>query len=419
MKQYLALLPVLLGLASPAPAAAAADPVPTSINTFGLDLHRRLAAAGGNLVTSPWSIQSALAMTWGGAAGKTAEEMRAVLHLSGEDVAVHAGFARLTEDLNALAEKSKERVKAAQRFGGPASPLEIHTANRLFGQQTYPFEKAFLGLTGKYYGAPLEPVDFRQEAEAVRTRINGWVAGQTKDRIRELIPGGAIDRETRLVLTNAVFLKAPWAEAFQEEPDAPFYVRGSEPVKVPGLVRKDRFGYQKLPAGTAVTVPYADRGLQFVLFVPDERDGLPALEKSLTPAQLAGAATAAAREIILHFPAFKLEPDRVMLARELIAMGMPTAFDQPEGSANFSGIAPRQPDDYLFISHVIHQAFIAVDKHGTEAAAATAVVMPRAAAMLPEPAQPLEIRVDRPFAFAVQHQPSGACLFLGRVSDPR
>jgi serpin B len=413
------LLTTLFGLTFLATAAADPRAVATSINTFGLDLHRRLAGAGGNLVTSPWSIESALAMTWAGAAHQTKTEMQTVLRLPEDGAAVHAGFASLAADLEALAQKSRDRVKVARRSGGPATALEINTANRLFGDGGYPFEKRFLSLTEKSYGAPLEVLDFRKSPEAARLRINGWVASRTNDRIPELIPGGVIDRDTRLVLTNAIYLKAPWAEEFKEEPSVPIFVNGTQPVRVAGLVRESRFGYLEIPSGAAVTVPYADAGLQFVLFVPSSQDGLPALEKKLTPELLAKTAQAEGRDIQLHFPKFKLEPGRVMLSENLIAMGMPSAFNRPAGSADFSGIAPRKPDDYLYISQVIHQAFIAVDQHGTEAAAATAVVMSRAYSAMREKPKPLEIRVDRPFAFAIQHEASGACLFLGRVTDPR
>lgn len=413
------LLTLLVGLASLTTATADPRAVATSINTFGLDLHRRLAVEGGNLVTSPWSIESALAMTWAGAANQTRTEMQTVLRLPEDEAAVHAGFASLAADLATLAQKSQDRVKASRKGGGPATPLEINTANRLFGDRGYPFEKPFLSLTEKFYGAPLEALDFRKSPEAARLRINGWVASRTKDRIPELIPGGVIDKDTRLVLTNAIYLKAPWADEFREEPNVPFFVNGTQPVQVPGLVREDRFGYQKLPGGAAVTIPYAGGGLHFVLFVPEEKAGLAALEKKLNPELLAKTAQAESRDILLHFPKFKLEPGRVMLSENLIAMGMPSAFNRPPGSADFSGIAPRKPDDYLCISQVIHQAFIAVDQHGTEAAAATAVVMPRAVSAPMEKPKPLEIRVDRPFAFAIQHQASGACLFLGRVTDPR
>jgi serpin B len=415
------ILTTLLGAATVATSPLHADTstVAGSINAFGLDLHRRLAAGGGNVVTSPWSIETALAMTYAGAGGKTKEEMAKVLHFAGSDDAVHQGFADLAADLAALQEKSAEQVKQAKERGGPSTPLELHAANRLFGQQGYPFEKPFLDLVDKIYRAPLELVDFEKSAEKQRVRINTWVEEQTKERIKDLIPAGVLDADTRLVLTNAVYLKAAWAEAFREVPNFEFHADGTTAAKVTGLTRTDSFGHATIPGGRVVTVPYAGGGLQFVLLVPDEKDGLAAMEKQLTPEVLAAAAKAPPRQVALHFPKFKLEPERVMLAEKLIEMGMPTAFDKPQGSADFSVMAPRKPDDYLYISHVIHKAFIAVDKDGTEAAAATAVVMTRALSMPVEPPKPLEVRVDRPFAFAIQHVASGACLFLGRVSDPR
>lgn len=411
----------LLGtaLAAALPVRADSHAAATSINTFGLDLHRRLAAGGGNLVTSPWSIETALAMTYAGAGGKTKEEMAKVLHFQGSDDAVHQGFSALAADLARLQKDSVEQVKQAKERGGPTTPLQLHAANRLFGQQGYPFKQPFLDLVDKIYGAPLELVDFEKSADQQRVRINTWVEEQTKERIKDLIPAGVLDADTRLVLTNAVYLKAAWAEAFREVPDFEFHADGKTPAKLTGLTRTDSFGHATIPGGSVVTVPYAGGGLQFVLLVPDEKDGLAAMEKQLTPEVLAAAAKAVPREVALHFPKFKLEPDRVMLAEELVKMGMPTAFDQPPGSADFSVMAPRKPGDYLCISHVIHKAFIAVDKDGTEAAAATAVVMVERSAMPVERPKPLEVRVDRPFAFAIQHVASGACLFLGRVSDPR
>jgi serpin B len=411
----------LLGTAFAAalPVRADSHAAATSINTFGLDLHRRLAAGGGNLVTSPWSIETALAMTYAGAGGKTKEEMAKVLHFQGSDDAVHQGFSALAADLARLQKESEALVKQAEQRGGPTTPLQLHAANRLFGQQGYPFKQPFLDLVDKIYGAPLELVDFEKSADQQRVRINTWVEEQTKERIKDLIPAGVLDADTRLVLTNAVYLKATWAAAFREVPDFEFHAGGKTPAKVTGLTRTDSFGHATIPGGSAVTVPYAGGGLQFVLMVPDEKDGLAAMEKQLTPEVLAAAAKAAPREVALHFPKFKLEPDRVMLAEELVKMGMPTAFDQPPGSADFSVMAPRKPGDYLCISHVIHKAFIAVDKDGTEAAAATAVVMVERSAMPVERPKPLEVRVDRPFAFAIQHVASSACLFLGRVSDPR
>ncbi|MCU0778950.1 MAG: serpin family protein, partial [Akkermansiaceae bacterium] len=393
--------------------------VAQSINTFGLDLHRLLAQDGGNRLTSPWSIQSALAMTYAGAAGKTKDEMAKVLHFPADEAALHAGFAAIAADLTALARASREQVEDPDRKGGPNTPLEIIAANRLFGQEGYPFEKPFLKLTDEIYRAPLEKLDFIKAPEAARLHINQWVEQQTKDRIKDLIPANVIDEETRLVLTNAIYMKAPWAEEFIEEKDAPFFVNGTDEVKLPGLTNQNMHGYRKIPGGSLVAVPYSGGGLQFLLIIPDARDGLPELEKTLDAALFASARELPQREIRLHFPKFKLEPERVMLSQNLIAMGMPSAFDKPQGSADFSRMAPRKPDDYLAIREVVHKAFIAVDQYGTEAAAATAVVMMRVTSMPVEPEEPLEIRADRPFAFAIQHVSSGACLFLGRVTDPR
>jgi len=400
---------------------ASADPsnVADSINTFGLELHQRLAADGGNRLASPWSIQSALAMTYAGAAGKTREEMAATLHFADDEAAVHAGFAAIAGSLTDIARQSRERVENPDRQGGPNTPLEINVANRLFGHDGYPFEKPFLDLVKNTYAAPLEIMDFIKTPDPSRLRINDWVASQTKDRIKDLIPPGLINEDTRLVLTNAIYMKAAWAEEFHEEADAPFFVNGTDEIKVPGLVRQHRFGHLKIPGGVIVAVPYAEQELQFLLIIPDEKQGLAGIEKNLTSDMLRQAAKPEFRDIRLHFPKFKLEPDTVRLADHLIAMGMPTAFDKPDGSADFSRMAPRKPDDYLCISEVVHKAFIAVDKYGTEAAAATAVIMIRPTSAPVEPEEPLEIRVDRPFAFAIQHRDSGACLFLGRVTDPR
>ncbi len=392
-----------------------------SINTFGLDLHLRLAAEGGNAVTSPWSIQTALAMTYGGAAGKTREEMAKTLHFGGDEAALHAGFAALAKDLADIARQSQAQVKQANRQGGPSTPLEINAANRLFGQESYAFKKPFLNLLKDTYGAPLELMDFKTAFEPSRVRINDWVAGQTKDRIKDLIPKGVLTEDTRLVLANAIYMKAAWQEEFAKQKESPFFLDGRKEIKVPGLVNEHYYGYLKIPGGTIVAVPYADGGLQFLIMVPDEKDGLAAMEKSLTPEILQKAASANTRDIRLYFPKFKLEPDSIRLANHLVAMGMPTAFDKPPQSADFSRMAPRnlERNDYLVISDVIHKAYIAVDEYGTEAAAATAVVMimPTSAPVIED--KPLEIRADRPFAFAIQHRKSGACLFLGRVTNPR
>jgi serpin B len=180
-----------------------------------------------------------------------------------------------------------------------------------------------------------------------------------------------------------------------------------------------QMGYAKENGYTTVAIPYSGGNLQFVVFVPDDVDGLRSLEQKLTPPVIERSAKLQSTEVELYLPKFKLEPPTVQLARQLQALGMKTAFDIPQGSANFDRIAPRKPNDYLAISEVFHKTFIAVDEKGTEAAAATAVVIARVMSIAKPLPEPIEVRVDRPFFYAIQHVPSGACLFMGRVTDPR
>jgi serpin B len=182
--------------------------------------------------------------------------------------------------------------------------------------------------------------------------------------------------------------------------------------------RGRQFGYAKRDGFTAVSLPYVGNELQLLVLVPDEVTGLSALEKKLTAGMLKQNAKLDAREVDLTMPKFKFEPPTFVLGETLQALGMKSAFDRPPRSANFDRMAPRKPDDYLYISQVFHKTFIAVDEKGTEAAAATAVAMMARAAHV-KPAEPIVVKVDRPFIYAVQHGPSGACLFLGRVTDPR
>jgi serpin B len=223
------------------------------------------------------------------------------------------------------------------------------------------------------------------------------------------------------VLANAIYLKAPWADEFSGAATTPqpFHVRGGAPVDVPMMRKEDQhFGYAKRDGFTAVSIPYTGNELQFLVLVPDEINGLGALESKLNADMLAQRAKLEERDVDLSLPKFKFEPPTMALGEKLQALGMKTAFDQPTGSANFDRIAPRKPNDYLYLSQVFHKTFIAVDEKGTEAAAATAVVMTYRSAMVKR-SPPIEVKVDRPFLYAIQHVPSGACLFLGRVTDPR
>jgi len=389
-------------------------------NQLGVDLHRQLATGDENLCISPYSINSALAMTFAGADGETRTEMARVLHFPNDGGDVPGSFSALQHSLEQMSAKTAELVKQSKEFGGPSEPITLNIANRLFAQKGYHFRDAFLSLVKQNFGGAFEPLDFVADPAAATQRINKWVADQTLDRIRDLIPGGALDKTTRLVLANGLYLKAPWASEFSQnatQPE-PFFVRGA-PVDVPLMRKTTNFGYGRREGFTVVTVPYAGNELQFVVLLPDDINGLRDLESKLNADVLAGCAKLKKRDVNLHLPKFKLEPPTITLATQFEALGMKTAFDQPKGSANFDKIAPRTPDDYLYISQIFHKTFIAVDEKGTEAAAATAVAMVAGSALLSPPPPPIEVKVDRPFVYAIQHVPSGVSLFLGRVTDPR
>lgn len=411
--------------------AADFDLAATATNQLGLDLHRQLAAAspsdGGlatgdeNLCLSPYSIQIALAMTFGGADGETRTEMAQTLHFPQQGDAIHKSFASLQRALEEMAKNTVNIAEASKKAGGPREPITLAMANRLFAQSGYDFLDSFRSFTKLLYGAVFEPVDFRKNAERARQEINKWVSEQTRDRIRDLIPANGVDATTRLVLANAIYLKAPWQSEFSDALTKPrsFHVRGAAPVDVPTMNERANLRYAKRDGFTAVGLPYTGRDLQLLVLFPDDVNGLRAIESKLTADTLAQCAKIEVRDVDLYLPKFKFEPPTIALAENLKALGMENAFDQPAGSANFGRIAPRKPNDYLAISQVFHKTFIAVDEKGTEAAAATAVAMVTMARMQSPPPKPIEVKVDRPFVYAIQHIPSGACLFLGRVTDPR
>jgi len=413
-----ALVPIGIGMAH---ASTNIDLAAKATNGLAVDLHRQLATGNDNLCVSPYSIENALSMTFAGADDETRTEMARVLHFSSDASTMAASFASLQHSLEEMNAKTAELAKKSKEFGGPSEPITLNIANRLFAQKDYDFRQNFLSLVKQNYGAAFEPLDFVADPAAATQHINKWVADQTRDKIRDLIPADALNKLTRLVLANALYLKAPWTDAFSEKTTQPesFHVRGGAPINVPMMRKTARFGYAKREGFLAVSLPYAGNDLQFLVLLPDEVDGLRALESKLTADVLTECTKLETQDVNLHLPKFKLEPPTIALAEKLQALGMKSAFDIPQGSANFDKMAPRKPNDYLYISNVFHKTFIAVDEKGTEAAAATAVVMMRATAIARPKPPPIEVKVDRPFLYAIQHVPSGVCLFLGRVTDPR
>lgn len=393
-----------------------------SVNALGLALHKQMPKEG-NLCLSPFSIQAALAMTYLGASGVTQEEMARVLHFPADKQALGESFTALNQALEEARQASVKTVADAKKYGGQSEPMTLRVANRLFAQKSYEFRKPFLTEVKTYFGAPLQLMNFRKNPAGATDEINGWVAKQTEDRIRDLITPDALTKDTRLVLVNALYFKAAWANDFAESATSPkpFHVNGSrQTVEVPTMQTNLNMRYHNGRGFQAVTLPYVGNHLHFLLIVPDSTGGISSIESKLTPELLHACAKAEYQEVILHLPKFKITPPTVQLGALLKKLGMTTAFDEPRGSADFDAMAPKRPEDYLYISKVFHKTFIELDEKGTEAAAATAVVMlPRAIAIAPERPKPLELKADRPFLFAIQHAESGACLFLGRVNDPR
>lgn len=392
----------------------------TAINTLGIELLARISKPDQNVLLSPYSIQSAMAMTYVGADGATRKEMAQVLHFPIDGTGLNASFSTLANELNEIGQKTAKSVAQSKQMGGPAEPITINVANRLFGQTGFEFRKPFLETVKSDYTAPFEPLDFIKESARATQIINDWVESTTNQRIRGLIPENALNRETRLVLVNAIYLKAAWANEFSKAAThpAPFLIHGTTKTEVPTMRLTSNLGYSKQNGYTAVTIPYIGGDLQFLILLPDRADGLSALESKLDAGQLANCATLESKRISISLPKFKMEPPTLPLGDTLQSLGMKSAFDLPRGSADFDRMAPRTPNQYLYISQIFHKTFLSLDENGTEAAAATAVVMMRAMMAAPEP-NPIEVQVDHPFLFAIQHRSTGACLFLGRMTDPK
>jgi serpin B len=390
-----------------------------TVNALGVDLYQPQAAGEANLLFSPYSIQNALAMTYAGAAGRTREEMRLVLRYPKEDTALHESFEALAAAITESVAKSVETVKASSDLGGPRSPIEFHLANRLFARRGQGYLPAFLDRVKKSYGAPLEEMDFGTNPEKARGEINQWIAGQTNNRIRDVLPAGSITPNTSLALANALYLIAPWTKAFKEKTTKPdhFLAHGRDMVDVPTMRDESPMGYSKGDDYEVIARPLAQGDLRFVVFLPNNPDGLAALERKLTPALLAEGANAKAQKFEIYLPKFRLEPASEELGSALQKLGMRSAFDIPPGSADFSGMASSQSSQPIFLGGVNHQAWLAIDEKGVEGAAGTVARMFfRFGGNDPAPR---EIHVDHPFLFAIVHIPTGACLFLGRVTDPR
>jgi len=369
-------------------------------SAFAFELYQALKGKGGNLFYSPYSISLALAMTYAGARGDTAEQMAATLHFILEQDRLHPAFNWLDAEL-------AKRGEGAQGKDGEGFRLNI--VNAIWGQKDYEFLTDFLDVLAENYGAGLRILDFITEAEKSRVIINDWVSDQTESRIEDLIPQGAIDALTRLVLTNAIYFNAAWKYPFDKKVTAngPFYLLDGAQVMVPMMKQTESFGYTDGEGYQAVELLYDGGELSMVILLP-EAGQFAAFEEGLQAQGVSDIISGLQpTEVALTMPKFEFDSD-FSLKDTLAAMGMPIAFS---GGADFSGMTGN-PE--LFISEVIHKAFVAVDEAGTEAAAATAVIMKLTAV----PESVAAVTIDRPFIFLIRDIETGAILFVGRVLNP-
>ena len=296
---------------------------------------------------------------------------------------------------------------------GGGSGMRI--ANALWGQKTYPFRGKFAMDLHEDFGLWLELTDFASDPEGARDDINDWVEEQTEDRIQDLVPKGAIDAMTKLVLANAIYFYGPWRDPFEpvDTEDGDFHLPDGTTTSVPFMYQREYFHYAVGEGMQMLELPYANDGFAMTIILPDEGE-FDAFEERLDAAALdAAIGQLAGTELRLYLPRFEFDFS-ASLTDTLQAMGMTDAFD-PE-RADFGGMVQGDPADKLFIGDVLHKAFISVDEEGTEAAAATVVVMPTGAA--PAEEEPIEVRIDRPFLFAIRDTQTGSLLFLGRVMNP-
>jgi serpin B len=400
-------------LPASAPAFDANDPdvrlLVKGLNEFAFDMYKEVAKKEkGNIFISPLNIYSALAMTYGGARGKTAEEMERALHIPPELLKdngrrLHAAMGRLTRALNA--EKTPD--------GKPVG-YALAAANSLWAQKGYPFRKEYFALTREAYGAELQEVDFIREPLAAVEKANAWVSSKTRGMIPGLLSEDSVDRTTRLVLASAIYFKGDWARQFDRgrTVQAPFRRTGDKAVNVPMMSQTAKFPYQRGDSYSAICMPYVGGDLTMEVYLPDEVGDAGELVQLLERSARGwrDANSWRDREVDLYFPRFK-SACKLDLIPLLTEMGVRDAF-LPR--ADFSGMAQTGivEGERLYVRRASHGAVVDVNEEGTEAAAATGLeIVPTAA--------PRRFWADRPFIFVIRDARSGCVLFLGRLSDPK
>jgi serpin B len=376
-------------------------------NRFAFDLFHQLGQKPGNTFFSPYSISTGLAMTYAGARGNTAKELSRALHFTLDNEKLHSAFGELIRKVNGADNKQT---------------CELSVANSLWANKTdLSLDANFLRFTQSDYQADFQLVDFVNDAAGARQSINGWVEDKTKNKIVDLIPDGLIEKDTRLMLVNAIYFKGHWAEAFPlvtTKPDN-FTIPGTPAFKVPMMNHALSAPYMENTEFQLAQFMYKDNDISMVVILPKKKDGLPEVEKKLS-AKALSQALGLLRDSMLRvtMPKFKIT-QQFSLGGELKQMGIHDAF--LPGIADFSGMETklRRKEDSLYVYEILHKAFVEVDEKGTEAAAATSVDVVRPIGADPDPAPVIRFHADHPFLFLLRHNATGSILFLGRMSDPR
>ncbi len=390
---------------SPNVPAADANQLAKDGTSFAIDLYKRVAVDdSSNLFYSPYSISLALAMTYNGANGETAQQMAQALHFSLPVDRLNAAFDAV--DLGLASRKN-----ALDGEGHTIKGFQLNVADSLWGDKTLTLAQPFIDSVGTSYGAALRTVDFLHAAEPARSAINGWVSGQTNSKIVDLIPQGDVNSSTRLVLVNAIYFDAPWASPFSPNSTAPeaFAKLDGSSVQSSSMSQTLEAEYAQGDGWQAVELPYAGNQTSMVVVVPASGN-FGGVEQKLSSdfVQAVFTSLAPGVSVSLSLPKFQIKGATISLSQQLQALGMTDAFNP--GKADFSKMAAEP----LYISDVVHQAFVSVDEKGTEAAAATAVVM----AGLAAPEKQVTLDVNRPFFFFIRDIPTSTVLFVGRVVDP-
>ncbi len=367
---------------------------------FACDLYQELKSKDGNIFFSPFSISQALAMTWIGARGNTETQIADTMHFTLSQNQLHPAFNKLDLELQSRGEGAS---------GKDSEPFRLNIANSTWGQDGWPWLAPFLDTLAVNYGAGMRLVDFMTMPDECRIIINDWVEDRTEGKIIDLLPEGIITHDTALVLVNAIYFNAAWLEPFKEESthNGTFTLLDQSEINVPLMEQVKSHRYSDGDGFKAVEIMYDGSELSMLILLPDI-DRFDEIESSLDAAMIDGIIGGLGeRAVTLTFPKFEFDSD-FSLTDTLQDMGMTDAFEG--GIADFSGMDGSR---LLYITDVVHKAYVAVDEAGTEAAAATGVIVGRVSA--PEPA---EFRCDHPFIFFIRDNITGAILFTGRVVDP-